>query len=96
MPAGGPPIERGYRGIRRIATLEDFYGHAEQKNRNKDRNEQRGTKNGRTTHVATNTRTNVNTKMYERNPEESSNNNVYRNHRHKSLTAKERHARCGS
>ena len=96
MPAGGPPIESGYRGSRRIATLEDFYGHAEQKNRNKDRNEQRGTKNGGTTHVATNTRTNVNPRMYERDPEDSSNNNVYRNHRHKSLTAKERHARRGS
>ena len=55
MSAGGPPIESGYRGSRRIATLEDFYGHADQKNRNKERNEQRATTNGGTTHVATNT-----------------------------------------
>ncbi len=41
MPADGPPIESGYRGSRRIATLEDFYRHADQKNRNKERNEQR-------------------------------------------------------
>ena len=96
MSAGGPPIESGYRGSRRIATLEDFYGHADQKNRNKERNEQRATTNGGTTHVATNTRSNVNPKIYERDPEESSNDNGYNSHRHKWLTAKERHARRGS
>ena len=54
MSASCPPIESGYRGSRRIATLEDFYGHVDQKNRNKERNEQRATTNGGTTHVATN------------------------------------------
>jgi hypothetical protein len=96
MSAGGPPIESGYRGSRRIATLEEFYGPADQKNRNKDKIEQRATKNGGTAHVATNKRSNVNSKIYERDPEESSNSNGHRSHRQKLLTAKERHARRGS
>ena len=35
MVSCGPPIASGYRGSRRIATLEDFYGPAEQKIRKK-------------------------------------------------------------
>ena len=35
-----PPIESGYRGSRRIATLEDYYGPDDKKNRTNDRNEQ--------------------------------------------------------
>ena len=54
MLTSGPPIASGYRGSRRIATLEDFYGHDEQTNKNKDEEEQRATQNGGTTHVATN------------------------------------------
>ena len=75
MLASGPPIASGYRGSRRIATLEDFYGHADQKNRNKERNEQRTTTNGGTTHVATNLQSNVNSRIPEHDPEGSSNSN---------------------
>jgi hypothetical protein len=96
MLASGPPIASGYRGSRQITTLEEYYGHDEQTNKNKDKNEQRATKNGGTTHVATNTQSNVNPKIYERDPEESSNNNGHRSHRQKLLTAKEHHARRGS
>ena len=96
MLASGPPIASGYRGSRRITTLEEYYGHDERTYKNKDEDEQRATENGGTTHVATNIRSNVNPRIPERDPEESSNNNGHRSHRHKWLTAKERHARCGS
>ena len=96
MFAGGPPIESGYRGSRRISTLEEYFGHDKQTNKNKDEEEQRATRNGGTTHVATNIRSNVNPRIHEHNPEESSNNNGHSSHRHKWLTAKERHARRGS
>ena len=87
MLASGPPIASGYMGSRRITTLEEYYGHDERTNKNKDDDEQRATRNGGTTHVATNIRSNVNSKIYERNPEESSNSNGHRSHRHKWLTA---------
>jgi hypothetical protein len=96
MPASGTPIASGYRGSRRIAILEDFYGHDEQTDKNKDENEQRVKKTGGTTHVATNIQSNVNPRIHERDPEESSNNNGHRSHRHKWLTGKESHARRGS
>ena len=95
MSASCPPIESEYRGSRQIATLEDYYGPDDKKNRTNDKNEQRATKNGGTAHVATNIRSNENSKN-ERDPEESSNSNGHRSHRQKLLTAKERHARRGS
>ena len=54
MFAGGPPIESGYRGSRRIATLEDFYGPDDQKNRNRNNKKESEKKNGGTAHAATN------------------------------------------
>jgi hypothetical protein len=36
MFAGGPPIESGYRGSRQISTLEEYFGHDKQTNKNKD------------------------------------------------------------
>jgi len=96
MLASGPPIASGYRGSRRIATLEEFFGHDERTNKNKDEEEQRATKNCGTAHVATNIRSNVNPRIHEHDPEESNNNNGHRSHRHKWLTAKERHACRGS
>jgi len=96
MFAGGPPIESGYRGSRQIATLEKFFGHDEQTNKNKDEEDQRTTKNGGTTHVATNIRSNVHPRIHERDPEESNNNNGHRSHQHKWLMAKEHHACRGS
>ena len=96
MSAGGPPIESGYRGSRRIATLEEYYGPDDQKNGTNEKNEQRARKNGGTAHVATNMRSKENSKRYERDPEESSNSNGHRSHRQKLLSAKERHARRGS
>jgi hypothetical protein len=96
MSAGCPPIESGYRGSRRIATLEEYYGPDDQKNRTNDKNELQAKKNGGTVHAATNIRSNANSKVYERDPEESSNSNGHRSHRQKLLTAKERHACRGS
>ena len=96
MSASCPPIESGYRGSRRIAILEDYYGPDDKKNKTNDRNEQQARKNGGTAHVATNIRSNENSKIYERDPEESGNSNGHRSHRQKLLTAKERHARRGS
>jgi hypothetical protein len=96
MLAGGPPIASGYRGSRRISTLEEYYGHDERTKKNKEEDEQRAAKTGGTTHVATNIQSNVNPRIYEPNPEESSNNNGHRSHRQKLLTAKERHACRGS
>jgi hypothetical protein len=96
MSAGGPPIESGYRGSRRIATLEEYYKPDDQKNRTNEKNEQRATKNGGTAQVATSIRSNENSKIYERDPEESSNSNGHKRHRQQMLTAKERHARRGS
>ena len=85
-------VNSGYRGSRQITTLEEYYGHDERTNKNKDEYKQRAKKNGGTTHVATNIQSNVNPRIPERDPEESSNGNGYRSHRHKWLTAKERHA----
>ena len=96
MSAMCPPIESGYRGRRRIATLEEYYGPYDQKNGTKEKNEQRARKNGATAHVATNMRSKENSKRYERDPEESSNSNGHRSHRQGLLSAKERHARRGS
>jgi hypothetical protein len=96
MLASGPPIASGYRGSTRITTLEEYYGHDEQTNKNKDEYKQKATENGGTTHLATNLRSNVNPRIPERDPEESSNGNGHRSHRHKWLTAKEHHACRGS
>ena len=41
MLASGPPIASGYRGSRRIATLEDFYGPDDKKNRNRNNKQRR-------------------------------------------------------
>jgi len=97
MFASGPPIASGYRGRRRITTLEEYYGHIEQtKKNNYERVKQNATKNGGTTHVATNQRSKMNPRIPERDPEESSQGNGNRSYRHRWLTAKERHARRGS
>ena len=97
MLASGPPIASGYRGSNRITTLEEYYSHDERSNKNKDeQDKQKATENGGTTHVATNLRLKVNPRIPEHDPEESSHGNGHRSHRHKWLTAKERHARRGS
>ncbi len=97
MLASGPPIASGYRGSKQITTLEEYYGHDELTNKNKDeQDKQNATENGGTTHVATNRQSKVNPRIPERDPEESSRGNGNRSHRHKWLTAKERHARHGS
>ena len=54
MLASGPPIASGYRGSRRIITLEEYYGHDERTNENKYEYKQRAKEHGGTTHVATN------------------------------------------
>ena len=96
MLASGPPIASGYRGSRQITTLEEYYGHDERTNKNKYEYKQRAKENGGTTQVATNPQSNVNPKIPERDPKDSSNGNGHRSHRHKWLTAKERHACRGS
>ena len=96
MSAVCPPIESGYRGSRRITTLEEYYKPDDQKNRTNEITEQRATKNGGTAQVATNIRLNKNATIYERDPEDSSDSNGQKRHRQKMLTAKERHARRGS
>jgi hypothetical protein len=97
MLASGPPIASRYRGSKRITTLEEYYGHDEQTNKNKDEQyKQKATENGGTTQVATNLQSNVNPRIPERDLEESSYGNGHRSHRHKWLTAKEPHACRGS
>jgi hypothetical protein len=39
MLASAPPIASGYRGCNRITTLEEYYSHYEQSNKNKDEQE---------------------------------------------------------
>ena len=63
MLASGPPIASGYRGSRRIITLEEYYGHDEPTNENKYEYKQRAKEHGGTTHVATNLRSNVNSRL---------------------------------
>ena len=63
MLASGPPIASGYRGSRRIITLEEYYGHDERTNKNKYEYKQRAKEHGGTTHVATNLRSNVNSRL---------------------------------
>ena len=53
MHASGPPIASGYRGSRRITTLEEYYGYDGGANKNKDEYKLQAKENGGTTHVAT-------------------------------------------
>ena len=96
MFASGPPIASGYRGSRRITTMEDFYRPDERTKINKPEYKNSKRNIGGTTHVATNLRSYLNPRIPERDPEGSSNGNGHGSHRHKWLTAKERHARRGS
>ena len=94
--AGGPPIASGLRGSRRIATLEDFYGPAEQKiiKRNNEKGSAR--EHGGTAHAATNLRSYLNQRIPEHYADRSSSNNGNRSHRNKWKSAHDRHARRGS
>ncbi len=96
MFASGPPIASGYRWSRQITTLEDFYGPAEQTNKNKCEYKKSAKKNGGTTHVATNLRMYLNPITPERDPEGSSNGNGHRSHQKKWISAQDRHACRGS
>ena len=96
MFAGGPPIESGYRESRRIATLEDFYGPAEQKNKNRDNEKGSAKEYGGTAHAATNLRSYFNQRIPEHYADRSISNNGNRSHRNKWGSAHDRHARRGS
>ena len=96
MVSCGPPIASGYRGSRQITTLEEYYGPAEQTNKNKSEYRKSTKKNGGTTHVATNLRLYLNPIIPERDPKGSSNDNGQRSHRNKWTSAKDRHACHGS
>ena len=96
MPACGPPIASGYRGSRRIATLEDFYGPAEQKNKNRDNEKGSANEYGGTAHAATNLRSYLNQRIPEHYADRSNSNNGNRSHRNKWGLAHDRHARRGS
>ena len=96
MFAGGPPIESGYRGSRRIATLEDFYGPAEQKNRNRNKEKGSAKKHGGTAHAATNFRSYLNQRIPKHYADRSNSNNGNRSHRNKWESSHDRHARRGS
>ena len=76
MFTGGPPIESGYRGSRQIATLEDFYGPAEQKNKNRDNEKGSAKEYGGTAHAATNLRSYLNQRIPEHYADRSNSNNV--------------------
>ena len=65
MLASGPPIASGYRGSRQIATLEEFYGPDEQKNRNRNNEKESAKKHGGTAHAATNLRSYLNQRIPE-------------------------------
>jgi hypothetical protein len=96
MSAGGPPIESGYRGSRRIATLEEFYGPADQKNRNRNKEKGSAKEHGGTAHAATNFRSYLNHKIPEHYADRSNSNNGSRSRRNKRESAHDRHARRGS
>jgi hypothetical protein len=96
MVSRGPPIASGHRGSRQITTLEEYYGSAEQTNKNKSEYRKSTKKNGGTTHVATNLRSYLNPIIPEHNPEGSSNNNGQRSHQNKWTFAKDWHACRGS
>jgi hypothetical protein len=96
MFARGPPIASGYRGGRRITTLEDYYGPAEQTNENKSEYSKSKKKNGGTTHVATNLRLYLNPIISEPDPKGSGNNNGYQSHRNKWTSANDHHSCQGS
>jgi len=63
MFTGDLPIASGYRGSRQIATLEDFYGPAERKSRNRNNEKESAKKNGRTAHAASNLRSYLNQRI---------------------------------
>ncbi len=94
MVSCGPPIASGYRGRRQITTLEEYYGPAEQTNKNKSEYRKSTKKNGGTTHVATNLRLYLNPIIPERDPKGSSNDNDHRSHWNKWTSAKDWQA-CG-
>ena len=96
MVSRGPPIASGYRGSRQITTLEEYYGPADQTNKNKSEYRKSTKKNGGTTHVATNLRLYLNPIIPERDPKGSSNDNGQQSHRNKLTSAKDRHACRGS
>ncbi len=96
MFASGPPIASGYRGSRRIATLEDFYGPDDQKNRNRNNEKESAKKHGGTAHAATNLRSYLNHSIPEHYADRTNNNNENRSHRNKWQLAHDRHARRGS
>ena len=75
MFASGPPIASGYRGSRRITTLEDFYGPDERTKISKFEYKNSKRNIGGTTHVATNLRSYLNPIPPERDPKRSSNGN---------------------
>ena len=92
MVSRGPPIASGCRGSRRITTLEEYYGPAEQTNKNKSEYRKCTEKNGGTTHVATNLILYLNPIIPERDPKGSRNGNGHRSHRKQWISAKEHHA----
>jgi hypothetical protein len=97
MVSSVPPIVSGYRGSRRITTLEEFFGPNEQPNASTPEYNINKKKNGRTTHVATNLRLYLNTIISEHNPKGSNNNNNgYQSQRKERTSAKDRHACRGS
>jgi hypothetical protein len=87
MLACGLLIASGYRGSRRITTLEDFYGPAECTNKNKSEYRKYKNKTGGTTHVVINLRSYLNPRIPERNPEGSSNDNGHQSFRNKWILA---------
>jgi hypothetical protein len=91
-----PLIASGYRGSKRITTLEDYYGPAEQANKNKSEYRKSKKKNGVTTHVATNLRWYLNPIISECDPKGSGNNNGHQSHRNKWTSANDRHSCRGS
>jgi hypothetical protein len=96
MFARGPLIASGYRESRRITTLEDYYGPAEQTNKNKSEYSKSKKKNGGTTRVTTNLRSYLNPIISERDPKGSGSNNGHQSHRDKWTSANERHFHQGS
>jgi hypothetical protein len=96
MFARSPPIASGYRGSRQITTLEDYYGPAEQTNKNKSEYSKSKKKNGGTTCVTTNLRSYLNPIISERDPKGSANNNGHQSHRNKWTSANDRHSCQGS
>jgi hypothetical protein len=92
MFARGCPIASGYRGSRQITTLEDYYGPAEQTDKNKSEYSKSKKKNSGITHVATNLRSYLNTIISERNAKGSGNNKDHQSHRNKWTSANDCHS----